>query len=1042
MANPGSENDGGRHAADRPPVSVEDDRLGRVSFANRIADTLSMRSDPTSLVIGLYGEGGEGKSTVLNFVERRLAQDTAGSVLVLRFNPWLYGDEEALIEAFFQSLGELLETRLTTGREKVGRAVRNVGVVMSGAGFASHGLNAGGATVQAVGEALSAVSLAKLHERVEKALRKAGKRVGVLIDDVDRLDRHEITTIMRVVKIAADFPYTAYVLAFDRDVVSAALAERYPAGSAAGENFLDKIVQVPLSLPRADPSVIRQMLVGEVIRLLDDHRIELSVEEQTRLFAALDQGVLPRLRTVRVLRRLINAIEFALPIVPGEVNAVDVILVESLRTLFPKMHALAKNDLDWIVTGTADRLTAAADATRRLASGYDDKMEPGSNLVCDALMLRLFPQLDSVLSDKARYSSEAKSWIEGKRICSRQYAERYFAYGIPPGDLADADILQLFAEADSPNAAEHLKSLLGKGTPGLALQKMVDRRADVPAGKAKALALLLTEAAGSLDGIDTGSFGMPAVQAAFLAVRLVRQLADSDWFEATKQLVATADLRFATLIFRMLRSSSQPNGEPPFLSDAEMHLVGAEFAARLAALDSTEPLALRWPVMAPEMYWVWSHYVEPNLVAERIIQSAECSLAVAAAIVRSFLPEVADHFSGRPSMSNRTDQQYQTASELIPLDRLAVAIATNLPEVESSAQVLLHEPNRFDAANLPAESQLDAKVVIRFVDLHRAMLERRDTKPEMSATPINDLRLASQSSPRSSYVFGDTKDVDFIVRVIVELPAEFQQAGQSPTASEPTQSDRDELVKRLLEDADITTWVKDAQSAWHIDAVGPWELSGRNDGDESLAFLTLTASPRSPISVRAYVQTGWMPTGGEPDTNEPMKGLRLVLDVDFRLLELDDTRTVGEVRHTTTPPPVPGALTLAELASLIVAALGAAKTAIDAAAELLSTGGPIDGARVTCWLQATNAGLDRVVKIVGFPTIPGNTVPTERVSGWTLRVPSTDDTTIPPLWGLEARQKATTDFIAALLTSAGGRDFEPILEELWAAEEPEDDPTS
>ena len=58
-------------------------------------------------------------------------------------------------------------------------------------------------------------------------LGESGKRILIMIDDIDRLDDTEIATVFKLVKLAADFTHTAYVLAFDYDVVATALSKRY-----------------------------------------------------------------------------------------------------------------------------------------------------------------------------------------------------------------------------------------------------------------------------------------------------------------------------------------------------------------------------------------------------------------------------------------------------------------------------------------------------------------------------------------------------------------------------------------------------------------------------------------------------------------------------------------------------------------------------------------------------------------------------------------------------------------------------------------------
>src|SRR5436853_7746307 len=96
----------------------------------------------------------------------------------------------------------------------------------------------------------SHVDIDALKSRFENALANSSKRIVVMMDDIDRLDKAEIHTVFRLVKLLGDFPNTTYVLFFDEKRVAEALGEKY-VGVAGGKSFLEKIIQVPLSLPPA-----------------------------------------------------------------------------------------------------------------------------------------------------------------------------------------------------------------------------------------------------------------------------------------------------------------------------------------------------------------------------------------------------------------------------------------------------------------------------------------------------------------------------------------------------------------------------------------------------------------------------------------------------------------------------------------------------------------------------------------------------------------------------------------------------------------------
>jgi predicted KAP-like P-loop ATPase len=121
----------GRYRTDAPLDHEESDLFDRAPFANRIADTISTRTDPSSLVVAIYGPWGDGKTTVLNFIRNRLQKYP--SVITVNFNPWRMDGEKALLQGFFEALAEALDRELTTKSEKVGDVLKRYGALLKAA---------------------------------------------------------------------------------------------------------------------------------------------------------------------------------------------------------------------------------------------------------------------------------------------------------------------------------------------------------------------------------------------------------------------------------------------------------------------------------------------------------------------------------------------------------------------------------------------------------------------------------------------------------------------------------------------------------------------------------------------------------------------------------------------------------------------------------------------------------------------------------------------------------------------------------------------
>src|SRR4051794_31326108 len=87
-------------SADRPITQPEEDALNRGAFCSAVADAIGSWRQADSLVLGIYGEWGAGKSSAKNLVVAALGE--RGSIV--EFNPWQWAGQEQLAEAFFREI--------------------------------------------------------------------------------------------------------------------------------------------------------------------------------------------------------------------------------------------------------------------------------------------------------------------------------------------------------------------------------------------------------------------------------------------------------------------------------------------------------------------------------------------------------------------------------------------------------------------------------------------------------------------------------------------------------------------------------------------------------------------------------------------------------------------------------------------------------------------------------------------------------------------------------------------------------------------------
>lgn len=93
---------------DNPVSLLSEDKFQRYEYAKRVATIISTTKHDKSLVVGVFGKWGEGKTSILNFIKSELQTNC----IILEFNPWMFTDEKQLLVSFFFTLAGKLKKKL------------------------------------------------------------------------------------------------------------------------------------------------------------------------------------------------------------------------------------------------------------------------------------------------------------------------------------------------------------------------------------------------------------------------------------------------------------------------------------------------------------------------------------------------------------------------------------------------------------------------------------------------------------------------------------------------------------------------------------------------------------------------------------------------------------------------------------------------------------------------------------------------------------------------------------------------------------------
>jgi hypothetical protein len=210
-----------------------DDLLGNESQAKSFAETLLASDAHSGLVFGVEGPWGVGKTSFINLAERYWER-AADRVIVCRFEPLRYASEPDLADRLIRDLSAAIQSKVFAPefRSAASRYSR---------------LIKGKADVSFLGFKISLEpsqeSVDELLDDIDEVLRRIGRRVIIVIDDLDRLDAKTVNNVLFATRRTFKLSQATYVLCYDTEVLACGKEE----GSRARE-FLEKFVTVKLSL--------------------------------------------------------------------------------------------------------------------------------------------------------------------------------------------------------------------------------------------------------------------------------------------------------------------------------------------------------------------------------------------------------------------------------------------------------------------------------------------------------------------------------------------------------------------------------------------------------------------------------------------------------------------------------------------------------------------------------------------------------------------------------------------------------------------------
>lgn len=441
--------------SDLPIKSVADDMLNRASFAENLAQTMLDYTVSDGFAIGLYGKWGSGKTSVINMVLEKIEIQASSSIdkpVVLRFNPWLCSDPKQLISQFFKQLSSAMKLK----RPKLVH-ICNFMNDYADAFDLANAIPIAGSILTTIGKILGKKAraysetksgdLQQIKDEIIATLLKEKVKIIVTIDDVDRLSNQEIISVFQLIKSLADFPYTIYLLAFDRDVVVRALSE---VQKGDGAEYLEKVIQVPFELPSPNADDIYQVFFTKLNSIIANFPDEKWDKNYFGILFHL--GIKHFLSSVRDVVRFANTYALKYALLKSDTYPIDLIGLTCLQIFEPAIYSKLQLHKEQLCGGLPTISNQYEQEKAKIQSAFNAITESASRdkkESVESILLCLFPKL-GILKNNVYYPSRQYNHyaaLNNGSICCSECFDRYFALMLEPNALPQNFIAHLLFDA-------------------------------------------------------------------------------------------------------------------------------------------------------------------------------------------------------------------------------------------------------------------------------------------------------------------------------------------------------------------------------------------------------------------------------------------------------------------------------------------------------------------------------------------------------------------------------------------------------------------
>jgi hypothetical protein len=490
-------------------ISVLGDEVETKPFLDfeRYSETIirMVRGSEPNFSIGIYGEWGTGKTTLMRSIE--LGLETEKDILTVWFNAWRYEREQhfALV-----SLMKTIAYRMD--EQPKYREVKKIlfrSIVTAAKGIASKHLFSEKYVDELQQNITSDMKvLAKADKntiyfqglkQIEDVMsniikRSPSSRVVVFVDDLDRCSPKKALEVFESIKVFLGIKGFIYIIGLSHETIAKLITAEYEKSGIKGEAYIKKLIQIPIMVPEWNSLDIGNLIKDVLLNKLDE-RYSKIINDNIELIAAASES------NPREVKRFINNFIVSNEIfsINTEVKPQQLLAIQALKVRWPTFYreitTSEDNEFRKAVEEIAEmKYRERINKLREMSVRKDD--EKNVNRELEKRLLDIEPNLWSFLGNSKEIIFQIKNWEIYRRAAESTKVNIMEPEPSPPYDYRlDIQLskqLRELIEAENVLEFNRIKSqygsrrltltgiyILGKNLSGIDLSNADLTRADI-----------------------------------------------------------------------------------------------------------------------------------------------------------------------------------------------------------------------------------------------------------------------------------------------------------------------------------------------------------------------------------------------------------------------------------------------------------------------------------------------------------------------------------------------------------------------------------